>query len=1015
VAELADEAGIGAPVFLMHSGGGIMSVETAADQPVRLLESGPAGGAIFAADMARAHGLDKVLSFDMGGTTAKICLIEDGTPQDRAPFEVARTYRFKKGSGMPISTPVIEMVEIGAGGGSLACRRMGRMRVGPQSAGSEPGPACYGRGGEAPAVTDANLRSGGSTRRISRAGRSRCTPTGRGGAGSALGLMLDEAPSGSPRWWTRTWPMPRASIRSRTARHRAVHHGRLRRRRAAPCLPAVREAGLDEALIPPGAGVGSAIGFLQAPVSFEATRGLYQRLDAFDPEAVNAMLAELAEAANGFVDRGAGNAAPITRLIAQMRYVGRAGKSRSSCRTGPSRGDVPMIVAASRKNTARLFGRVIEGLAVEVTNWQLTVATEVPPVPPGHPVRGGPAAKPVPAHAFLRRRPARDGGGAEVPRSAMTPRVRVDGPAIIVEDETATIVTSAFRAVGQGDGSLRLIRKEATAMKQIDYQIMWDRLIAVVEEQAMTLIRTAFSTSVREAGDLSAGLFDAEARMMAQAVTGTPGHVNAMAESVGHFAARFGPQDTLEGDVYLTNDPWLGTGHLHDITVVTPVFRKGRHIGYFACTAHVVDIGGRGFGPDGREVYEEGLLIPITKFADRRAGPAAADRDDPRQRAHARPDRGRHPFARGLQRGGGTAAARDDGRVRDRRSGGAVSAHILDTSRAGHAGGHRERCRTGLPQRDAWSTATTRPCDMVVTLTVAGDRLTADFAGTSGPSSFGVNVPEVYTRAYACFALKCTIAPEVPNNAGSLEPFEITARRRARSSPRGDPRRSRCGTCWAIWCRTWCWARCTTRCRTRCRRRARRRSGTSRSRCGPLDGPAAAAEILMFNSGGTGARPALDGLSATAFPSGVSTMSVEATEQVGPIIVWRKDLRRARAARGAARRAGQVIEIEARDGLRFPLQRHVRPGGATPRAAARGASPGAPGRVELADGTRLNLQGPAAGRGGAATAPEPAGRRRLRRAEDRGALEVTRDLAAGYITPEQAREHLWTGRRGVRR
>jgi N-methylhydantoinase B len=154
-------------------------------------------------------------------------------------------------------------------------------------------------------------------------------------------------------------------------------------------------------------------------------------------------------------------------------------------------------------------------------------------------------------------------------------------------------------------------------MKQIDYQIMWDRLIAVVEEQAMTLVRTAFSTSVREAGDLSAGLFDAEARMMAQAVTGTPGHVNAMAESVGHFAARFGPQDTLEGDVYLTNDPWLGTGHLHDITVVTPVFRKGRHIGYFACTAHVVDIGGRGFGPDGREVYEEGLLIPITKFADR--------------------------------------------------------------------------------------------------------------------------------------------------------------------------------------------------------------------------------------------------------------------------------------------------------------------------------------------------------------------------------------------------------------
>ena len=151
----------------------------------------------------------------------------------------------------------------------------------------------------------------------------------------------------------------------------------------------------------------------------------------------------------------------------------------------------------------------------------------------------------------------------------------------------------------------------------IDYQIMWNRLIAVVEEQAMTLIRTAFSTSVREAGDLSAGLFDRQGRMMAQAVTGTPGHVNAMAEGVSHFAREIGAQNIFVGDVYITNDPWFGTGHLHDITVVTPVFRQGRHIGYFACTAHVIDIGGQGFGPDANEVFEEGLLIPITKFAER--------------------------------------------------------------------------------------------------------------------------------------------------------------------------------------------------------------------------------------------------------------------------------------------------------------------------------------------------------------------------------------------------------------
>ena len=156
-----------------------------------------------------------------------------------------------------------------------------------------------------------------------------------------------------------------------------------------------------------------------------------------------------------------------------------------------------------------------------------------------------------------------------------------------------------------------------TVPSSIDYQIMWNRLIAVVEEQATTLIRTAFSTSVREAGDLSAGLFDRHGRMIAQAVTGTPGHVNAMAESVTHFVREIGFENMFEGDVYITNDPWMGTGHLHDITVVSPVFRNGSHIGFFACTAHVVDIGGRGFGPDAGEVFEEGLLIPIMKFAER--------------------------------------------------------------------------------------------------------------------------------------------------------------------------------------------------------------------------------------------------------------------------------------------------------------------------------------------------------------------------------------------------------------
>jgi N-methylhydantoinase A len=459
-----DEAGIGAPVFMMHSGGGLISVETAADQPVRLLESGPAGGAIYAAGVARAHGVDKALSFDMGGTTAKICLIEAGTPKTATSFEVARTYRFKKGSGMVVSTPVVEMVEIGAGGGSLAwIDRLGRLRVGPHSAGSEPGPACYGQGGERPAVTDANLALGRLDPENFAGGAIPLHVDRAEAALATLGLMLEEAAFGITEMVDENM--------ANAARVHTVENGRdiaaftmVAFGGGAP-LHACRlceKLGLAEALIPPGAGVGSAIGFLQAPVSFEATRGLYQRLNAFDAEAVNAMLEDLAAAAHGFVDRGAEGAARSTRLIAQMRYVGQGWEIPVEVPHKVYTGaDVPMIAARFAEDYARLFGRVIEGLAVEITNWQLTVATEVPPVAAAERFEGGRAAEPVRMRRFYDAALRREVEAAEVPRAAMGPGLSVEGPAIIVEDETATVVTSAFRAVGQGDGSLRLMRKEA--------------------------------------------------------------------------------------------------------------------------------------------------------------------------------------------------------------------------------------------------------------------------------------------------------------------------------------------------------------------------------------------------------------------------------------------------------------------------------------------------------------------------------------------------------------------------
>ncbi len=467
VGRLRAEA-IAAPVFMMHSGGGLITVETAAAQPVRLLESGPAGGAIFAAGFAEAHGISSALSFDMGGTTAKICLVEDGTPKTAKSFEVARSYRFKKGSGMTVSTPVVEMVEIGAGGGSIASLdSMTRLRVGPQSAGSEPGPACYQRGGTKPTVTDANLVLG------------RLDPERF--AGGAIPLAPDlsaealatHLPGFAPRDAAFGVTEMVDENMANAARVHTVENGRdiehftmIAFGGGAP-LHACRlceKLGIDTLLIPPGAGVGSAIGFLRAPVSYEATRGLFQRLVAFDPCAVNAMLDALEAEARAFVEAAAGGAETETLLTAFMRYAGQGWEIPVILPLRHVRAeDVPMIGAAFEEAYRKLFGRTIEGFEAEITNWSLVVATRRPPARPV-PRQTGHTAAPI-----LRTRPIYDAAlrqdvaAQEVDRAAISPGQAIEGPAVIIERETSTIVTSTFRAVEQADGTLLLARKEARA------------------------------------------------------------------------------------------------------------------------------------------------------------------------------------------------------------------------------------------------------------------------------------------------------------------------------------------------------------------------------------------------------------------------------------------------------------------------------------------------------------------------------------------------------------------------
>ena len=463
------EAGIGAPVFLLHSGGGLMSVETAMEQPVRLLESGPAGGAIFAAGYARAHGVAKALSFDMGGTTAKICLVEDGSPKTANTFEIARTYRFKKGSGMLVSTPVVEMVEIGAGGGSIASvDAMGRIQVGPRSAGSEPGPACYRRGGENPTVTDANLLLGridaesfaGGAIPLDPALAERAVETR---LSEGLGVSVGEAAFGVTEMVDEN--MANAARVHAVENGRDIEHFTMIAFGGGAPLHACRlceKLGIDRLIVPPGAGVGSAIGFLRAPFSYEATRGLFQRLDAFDAGAVNAALSQMREEAAGFVARGAGDRATEVRLTAFMRYSGQGWEIAVPLDWRAfSAADVPEIRAAFEAAYTRLFGRTVERLAVEITNWSLVVATTAPEVARVRALTGSAEAPVARMRSFFDAGMRRAVEAREVERAAFVAGLSVEGPAVIVEEETSTIVTSAFRAVAQEDGAILIVRKEA--------------------------------------------------------------------------------------------------------------------------------------------------------------------------------------------------------------------------------------------------------------------------------------------------------------------------------------------------------------------------------------------------------------------------------------------------------------------------------------------------------------------------------------------------------------------------
>jgi len=447
------EAGFAAPIHLMQSGGRLTTIETACRFPIRLVESGPAGGAIFAAAIAREAGLDRVLSFDMGGTTAKVCLVDHHRAHEARGFEVARIGRFRKGSGLPLRIPVIEMVEIGAGGGSEArVDTLGRLVVGPESAGADPGPACYGRGGTRPTVTDANLELGRYDPALFAGGRLPLDMDAARGAlmravGDELGLssamaavgvieIVDEAMANAARVHAIE---AATALEGRTliafGGGGPVHATRL-----------AEKLGIARVLVPSGAGVGSAIGFLRAAIGYEAVRSLYQRLATLDIAAVNAIFAEMAREARAVVTPASLGAAIRETRMASMRYVGQGHEISVAL---PLRDLVAEDRAAIKHDYeaayARFYDRPVPGSEIEVLSYFLVQETVLPdPAPP-------PPAPEMRARASAERRRVRDGvtgdeaDWALFAREALAPGDRVLGPAIIAETETSTLLGAGWR------------------------------------------------------------------------------------------------------------------------------------------------------------------------------------------------------------------------------------------------------------------------------------------------------------------------------------------------------------------------------------------------------------------------------------------------------------------------------------------------------------------------------------------------------------------------------------------
>jgi 5-oxoprolinase (ATP-hydrolysing)/N-methylhydantoinase A len=1016
---------------LMHSAGGLVSASAARAFPIRLLESGPAGGGLATALFGELAGKPDALAFDMGGTTAKACLIEHGRAEIAPMMEAGRVHRFKKGSGLPIKAPAIDMIEIGAGGGSIASiDEVGLLRVGPHSAGSTPGPACYGRGGTQPTVTDANLLLGYYDPGFFLGGKMaldvEAARDAIGALGAKLGLSVEETADG----------IRKVVIESMAAAARVhlVEKGKDPRNYAmvgfggagpAHAAEVARALGMREVIIPPASGAASALGFLAAPLSFEAVRSHPVELTAdFDAAALAAVLRGLeAQGRARLAEAGVAEGDITVERSADMRLVGQMHEIAVGLPPGeitPARAEE--LRAAFVGAYAARYTTPPAGARFEAISFRVRCLGPVPKLSLEGATAGG-------AGASLKgtRRAWFAGGWHATPvhdRYALKPGETIAGPAIIEEREATTILAPGdtlrvdaarnlrITVAGTAARAARITAEtplaDAVAMIEADpigLEIMWSRLVTVVEEMWSTVCRTAYSLVISEAQDFACELLDAKGEPLAHSPRAMPVFNLTMPRAVKAMIAAY-PTETLRpGDVLVTNDPWLCAGHLYDICVVTPVFHEDRLIALMGTVGHVSDIGGARDAMRAREIFDEGLQIPPMKLVDRGVPNETLwrlMRENVRNPDQVLGDVQSFIAANALGAERLAAFVREYG-MHDLRA----LAEVVQ-GRAERA--MRDAIRA-IPDGTYHAVTTNNPMGQKLSyplaLTVRGDEISLDFAGAPPQQPLGaINCTLNYTEAHATYPLKCMLSPNVRGNAGCYRPFRVKAPEGSMlnaTKPVAVNLRTRTG--WYIAPNIF-----------------RALAEAAPDKVQATTGLPVAVGLYgrdtrgnlysdhLFMGGGQGASAAGDGKSALLWPTSAANTSIELLEQRVPVLVEEKayipDSGGAGRHRGGL---GQVVRVRklADDGL--PTMAAIYPEGVGIRTPGLfGGAPGgeAWGGVRAPDGTALRDCG--TGELVTLTAAREIAEVRLAGGagfgdpRQRSLAAIAADLADGYVTPAAA-------------